>query len=301
MFRKLQYIYNELAENYDNGYWWRNRIAHRICGPLQEQIYGRDGIDVPSRDWDNLLLLDSCRSDYFEEVANLERFDEYRVVESKGSATPEWLRQNFVGEEFGDIVYVNANPHVSREAPDCFHKIIDVWQEDYNEERGTVMAEDLGRHARRAIQEYPNKRIIVHYNQPHGPYVGDVPLKFDKNKAKGAGEALEKGIVTEDGFRSAYLSNLEYVLPHVYDLLEDISGKSIVTADHGELFGKRLKPIPIRAYAHPLGLRDPDLVNVPWAIKQGKRREITDDGVNVKEPVDESIRTERLRDMGYLE
>lgn len=104
-------------------------------------IYGTGGIDVMDQDWDNLIILDACRADYFEQVADLSIFDEYRVVTSKASATPEFVEKTFTGREFGDTVYVNSNPHISRDAPDSFHKRYDLWTEAFDDENGTVMPE----------------------------------------------------------------------------------------------------------------------------------------------------------------
>lgn len=65
------------------------------------------------------------------------------------------------------------------------------------------------------------------------------------------------------------------------------------------MFGKRQFPIPVRAYAHPPGLRDPDLVRVPWAvIENEKRKKIVDEGTSVSE-VDSGIVNKRLEDLGY--
>lgn len=292
-------IYNELLENYDDGFWLRNRVQHRILGPIQKVVYGKNGIDVMAEDWDNLLILDACRADYFEEVADMTEFDDYRQVTSQASATPEWVRKNFTGKEFGDTVYVNGNPHVSKESPAAWHRLIDVWANDFDDEAGTVMADDLAEHAKSAADDYPNKRLIVHFNQPHGPYVGDIPLEFERIPGRGSGQALAEGVITEEEFRQAYRSNLEYVLPHARRLADDLPGKSVITADHGELFGKRLFPIPIRGFAHPMGLRDPDLVTVPWAVVDGdKRKQVIDDGTSESE-IDCDVADERLSALGY--
>ena len=76
------------------------------------QARGHDGIDIMDRDWDNLLILDACRYDLFDEVfphnGNLDS------IVSRGSDTPEFLESNFVGRSFHDTVYVSANPQTER-------------------------------------------------------------------------------------------------------------------------------------------------------------------------------------------
>jgi len=295
----IAHIVNEISANYDDTFWWRNRLLHRVIGPIQGTIYGRSGIDVMKQDWDNLIILDACRADIFEEVANLGKFDEYRRVTSKASATPEFVDKVYSGNEFGDTVYVNSNPHISRDAPDSFHYRYDLWSEAFNEEHQTVMPESSKEWGIKAESEYPDKRLIIHYNQPHGPYIGEKQLIWDHSLARGSGEALQKGLITESEFRAAYVSNLKAALPTALDLASELTGRTVITADHGELFGKRHFPIPVRAYAHPPGLRDPDLTTVPWAVIKGdNRKTIFDDGATV-ESVDNDSIEERLQDLGY--
>lgn len=299
MSSKIQYLLSELQRNYNDEFWWRNRILHRIVGPMQRLVYGSDGIDILAEDWDNLLILDACRADFFEEIADLSAFDSYKTATSRASATPEFVQRTFSGRKFGDIVYVNSNPHVSRDAPASFHKVYDLWSDAFSEKLHTVTPSTANEWALNAEQEFGDKRLIVHYNQPHGPYIGDEPLEWDMDEARGSGEALKKGLVTREEFIKAYRENLRVILPKAIRLANELTGKTVITADHGELFGKRMFPIPIRAYAHPMGLRDPALVNVPWAvINDAERKDIVDDGINQASHDSEAI-NERLRDLGY--
>jgi hypothetical protein len=299
MFNSIIHVLNELSENYDDAFWWRNRLLHRIVGPIQGIVYGRDGINVMAEDWDNLIILDACRADVFERIADINIFDEYKRVTSKASATPEFVNKTFTGQEFGDTVYINSNPHISRDAPGSFHHRYDLWSEAFNKEHGTVMPETSKNWGIKAESEHPDKRLIIHYNQPHGPYVGDERLKWDHSRARGSGEALKKGLITQAEFRAAYDSNLEAALPTAIELAEKLTGRTVITADHGELFGKRQFPVPICAYAHPPGLRDPDLTTVPWAVINGdERKAVSDDGTSV-ERVDSDSVERRLEDLGY--
>jgi len=299
MLKSITYAIDEISGNYDDTFWWRNRFLHRVVGPAQGIVYGRGGIDVMAEDWDNLIILDACRADTFERIAEVQVFDDYRRVTSKASATPEFVEKTFTGREFGDTVYINSNPHISRDAPGSFHHRYDLWSEDFDEEHGTVLPETSKKWAIKAESEHPNKRLIVHYNQPHGPYVGDERLEWNHSKARGSGEALQKGLVTESEFRAAYDANLKVALPTALELAEELTGRTVITADHGELFGKRQFPIPIRAYAHPPGLRDPDLTTVPWAVINGDaRKAVVDDGTTVERADNDSVE-QRLEDLGY--
>lgn len=315
---KIKYAFDEVSEHYQDTYWWRQRLEHRLVGPLQSHIRNHEGVDVMKEDWDNLLVIDACRTDLFEETVDIEQFDDYWVVESKGSATPEWMEENFAGREFGDTVYVSGNPWVSKKAPNSFHEIINVWIDEYDLARedlkdaegldelgltfgATIAASRVNKSALEAAKKYPNKRIIVHYFQPHAPYVGksNGELKdFEEIREIHPGKPLKEGKFTREEVWSEYKENMQYVMHHVRDLMEELNGKTVVTSDHGEMFGERLFPIPIRGYAHPIGLRSPELIEVPWAIDGGNRRRITSEGTSKTSVEDKDI-DERLQDLGY--
>jgi hypothetical protein len=57
------------------------------------------------------------------------------------------------------------------------------------------------------------------------------------------------------------------------------------------------KPI----YAHPGGYKCPELVTVPWAVIDGERRKITDDGVHSEGSLESDIIEQRLAALGYVE
>lgn len=138
----LSHILSEITENYDDRHWWRERIQERVISPVLRAIYSQRGIDLSSQDWDNLLILDACRSDMFESVVGTSEFDEYQTVRSQGSSSPNWISANFADRELGDVVYITANPWVAEEAPSSFHKIVDIWAEE-QEEGGNLDTTEL--------------------------------------------------------------------------------------------------------------------------------------------------------------
>ena len=61
------------------------------------------------------------------------------------------------------------------------------------------------------------------------------------------------------------------VLSHIKELISIFSGSTIVTSDHGNLFGERPHILyPFREYGHPRGLYVDELVLVPWLIVNEK-------------------------------
>jgi glucan phosphoethanolaminetransferase (alkaline phosphatase superfamily) len=59
---------------------------------------------------------------------------------------------------------------------------------------------------------------------------------------------------------SAYEDNLIAVLQQVAVLLSSLSGRIVITSDHGELLGED------RCYGHPRGRKNPLLTTVPWLV-----------------------------------
>lgn len=312
--RTLRNAYRELRSNYDDPRWRRGRIRDRIITPVHEHIYPTyDGaIDVMAEDWDTLIVLDACRADLFEAYADVSTFDSYRRVTSNASATMEWAERTFSAGRFGDTVCVTANPFISKRAGDSFHDLIEVWRDSFDENERTVLPGDVAVAAKRAHREYPHKRIVVHFMQPHYPFIGS-DLRFEgwdpDGFADGSGrktihtpwDALQHGLVDLDSVWTAYGENLAHALPAVTDLVATIEGRCVITSDHGNGIGERAWPIPIRVYGHPEGIRTRGLTTVPWAVvENGSRRAITDGPINAAGSVGEQA-AERLADLGYGE
>ena len=288
-----------------------NRLYHRR---FNSRSYNTDGTDIFAEDWDVLLVLDACRYDTFEAHHDLPGRLESRV--SRGAATVEFLRGNFVGRTLADTVYVTANPQLYRNRgrlPTDLHAVVDVWRADgWDEDHGTVLPETVNEYARRAAERYPKKRLVVHYIQPHYPFIGadtsfdQGHLDVDDPDEERVWDRLMTGTldVAPEEVRRLYVDNLLRVLPHVEDLLTDLTGRTVVTADHGNMLGERASPVPVREWGHPRGIYTEHLVRVPWLVSdEGPRRTVvaeeTADVREVVEDVDEAIVSERLEDLGY--
>jgi hypothetical protein len=290
-----------------------NRIYHRRGGL---RAYNTAGVDVFKEDWDTLVVLDACRYDMFKSTSQLEGTLSSHI--SKGSSTVEWLQANFDGRDLCDTVYVTANPQLERNRNRWninLHKIINVWLKNgWDEETGTVRAGTMTKTALKATEQYPQKRLVIHYMQPHYPFV---PSKtdFDKKHLQQIHSEDDSPMgenvwsqkfngtlhVSQEELWSMYVENLEYVLEHIEKLLANISGKTVVTGDHGNYVGERASPVPIQEYGHPRGLYDEPVVRVPWLeYTNGNRREITKElGSQSNKDIQSSLVTERLEKLGY--
>jgi len=281
-----------------------NRAYHRRFGT---RPYNTDGTDFMAEDWDNLLILDACRADLFEEYNTIDGTLETRV--SRGSNTVEFLKGNVANRQLWDTVYVTANPQINNHFdllnPD-FHDVIDVWQSHWNDEYNTVLPEDLTEEAIKASKKYPNKRLVIHYIQPHMPFI-DSPVSFGDemfDTSEGPWNWVMKGEtdVEEADLREANETNLEVALPHVERAVDQLTGKTVVTSDHGQCINDRSYPIPIKEWGHPWGQYIDPLVKVPWLICKGDpRKDITADPpqANESEGVGDNLVEERLEHLGY--
>jgi hypothetical protein len=303
--RTLRRAFREIGSHYDDLAWWRSRYEHRVVAPVHKQLYGENGIRIVDQDWDNLLVLDACRADTFESVFELDRFDDYKQVQSAGGSTPEWVKNNFSDARFGDIVYVAGNPQVSKYAGNAFHKMIEVWDSAFDESHRTVLPESMADAAIDAAELYPNKRLIIHFMQPHTPFLDRESVFPDNHEVtrKLLDESNEElqtmaHAVGRETVRAAYRRTLEVSIDAINRTINSLNGKTVVTSDHGELFGERVPPLFTRLWGHKSGIRHPNLVYVPWAVIDGNRRRVVDEGVSTTDSNTEKIESQ-LELLGY--
>jgi hypothetical protein len=265
--------------------------------------------DVLDRDWDTLVILDACRYDYFESHNWIPGDLDPTVVD--GNRSWEFMQNNFVGRQAHDTVYVTANPYADQIPDETFH-YVDYLTDRWNAEIGTVFPEDVREAAIEANREYPNKRLIVHFMQPHRPYLGPtaeelrsrIDLKGFRNEGDGLqiwGAAKQKDVTVEE-IRRAYAESLDTVLEEAEALVEALDGKTVITADHGEMLGERVFPVTSRVWGHSEGFSTRKLRTVPWlSIESDERREITTDAPETSEELQDDSVSERLEALGYRE
>lgn len=284
-----------------------NRLYH---SRLHTRSYNTDGMDVLAADWDNLLILDACRYDLFVRTSSLP--GETTAVRSRGTHTSEFLRGAFDGRSALDTVYVTASPMLSRHRDAVevrFHEVVDVWKDQgWDERYRTVLPETVAEAAGDALERFPDKRVLVHFLQPHYPFIGPTGREhFDLDRLDFQWADMADGSlgIQDDVVRRAYEENLEEVLPSVRHLFDTLGGKTVVTADHGQMLGERSFPIPIREYGHPAGIYTDELVEVPWHVYQdGQRRDTVADEPAARSSTDHSesdLVRERLQELGYVE
>jgi hypothetical protein len=311
------YSAEQLQKGLKNPSLAKNHIFNKIWGGISvasRMTLGRRDAPIPERDWDNLLLLDACRYDLFEQYSDLP--GELEQYYSVASNTAEYVRRTFKGEHYSDIVCVTSTPkYYKPNVEDSFHDIIHVWKDDWDEDYRTVLPEVMNRRVLEVSNRYPNKRILAHYIPPHQPFIGETGQQMP-HQVQFSGDvitqdmdepnvwqALRSGKYSKGRVWKAYRENLELTLPAIEEILDDLQGKTVVTSDHGNVFG-RLTEFGI--IGHPANRHIKPLIEVPWLIYQnGDRKDIEMGGavetLNDEDDLEDDTVEERLSDLGYLD
>lgn len=147
-------------------------------------------VSVMKEDWDYLIVLDACRYDYFSKLYRSYLRGKLEKFISLGSSTLEWCKKSFQ-EVYSDVIYISSNPYINSKgkvegfnASDHFCEVIDVWDWGWNDELGTVHPKTVNEVVQSLKEDYSNKRFIIHYLQPHAPYLDYDPrvLGFPRPK-----------------------------------------------------------------------------------------------------------------------
>ena len=246
---------------------------------------------INSGNWDTLIILDACRYDTFEKIVHEFLDGEILRVKSPASMTICWLRRTW-HRVYKDTIYVSAHPMVNSSVPiDGFYarkkflKVIDVWRYHFDDFYSTTPPWAMNSVLPRLLalcKIYKYKtgkrpRLVLHYVQPHFPYIGSIKAIRIAKEAKelmhqlglkhfeycyavlirfieefnGDIEALARFL------RDSYERTLRLTLKHLSLILETLDGRIVITSDHGELLGEH------GLFFHP-GLLLPELRFVPW-------------------------------------
>lgn len=290
------------------------------------QRYIQIGTNVFEREWDVLIVLDACRVDAIDEVATEYEFIENRdSIWSVGSTSKEWYIHTFQERNVSNVTLVSGNAWIKdlfESEPDwkywtatrnsMWHElsILDSAlkrplpsSEDFNSylpvagshggEVGTTpLPSDVTNAAIYEHRRQDPEKMIVHYMQPHEPYIQNESRGKLPEMHSQPFETLKAGQATREEVYSAYLNNLREVLDSVDKLLKNIDGGRVaITADHGELFGEW------GAYTHPAAFPHPAVRKVPWITTEANNTEELD--VEKPDEIQASVE-DRLSDLGYI-
>ena len=222
------------------------------------------------KDWENLIILDACRADIYAEVTG----DESTRV-SLGSSTNEYLKKNFSEGSYDDCVYISANPKLSKEffedlvgrdPGEVFHTVFESYREEWDHEKNTLMPEHVLKDAKTAKKLFSDKKLVIHFIQPHQPFIHMDYQSEGSWVEDGGGDfniwrEARKGKYSREELWPYYKKNLEVPLPQVEEIVEEFDGKTVITSDHGNLVGE------MSLWGHPGGYDYEPLRRVPWIVE----------------------------------
>lgn len=269
------------------------RVRQRLSNhyqPLTNEL-------ILDEDWDILVVLDACRIDTLKETSPFD--SEIHAAVTQGPNTGTWYRQNFADMDNDNIIYLSGNPAAADadvantffKFEDCYNKYWDDNIKTLNGE-GTVDPQKLARTAIYYNKEYPDKRIVAHFLQPHTPFV-DTPATPSNAKYNHAG--IRKGKVSAEEIMKATSECLDYLSDALREIKKYTDGEILITADHGDALGE------IGVYGHPPWARIEQVTKVPRQIIHGDGRNLEIDTLPSNFNNNEGVtRDERLKQLGYL-
>lgn len=286
-----------------NGKGWNEAAYQLYLGGWRR--FGRIhnyGEPIWNREWEVLLVLDACRYDLMKEIESEYGFiTTVERTNSAASTSSEWMKKNFhdtYRENTQSTGYVTGNPFSEEEIDSGdFHTLDEVWKYGWDDNAGTIQPDTLTDRAIYNWQEERPERMIVHYMQPHFPFVQD-PLsngivEFGKTE-KDAWTLVRQENIDYNDVWGRYCDNLRYVLDSVEVLLKSIDADEVViTSDHGNFIGE------YGLYGHPQYIPLPPVKAIPWVQTEAtKVQEYTPTVTKNKD--NEYDVEENLQDLGYL-
>ena len=139
-------------------------------------------------EWDNLILLDACRHDLYEEVNGS---TPKRIT--LDSITKHFIRKTFSKGDYKDLIYISASPYVAphkfeeltdRKPEDVFEQVYHLYLDDVDEEYNAVRPEKMAEKMLKVRKNNPEKRIISHFVQPHAPFFETKSYRQSQKKRK---------------------------------------------------------------------------------------------------------------------
>lgn len=242
--------------------------------------YWNYGTNIFDRDWDLLVVLDACRYDLFATFVTqhsvYDHFDSVERTYSIASQTVDWLDRTFEGADrslLAETLYVSDHDHIAMADSDLLYGGAPIPLTEQNSTGGVLRPESVTAEALRQFETSGAEKYIVHYIQPHAPFL-HCAGKYDSTAYEGGStlnvwNGIRDGKYDREEVWRDYGQNLLLVLDHVETLIENFEGTVAVTSDHGNAMGE------FGLYGHPGREAAPSIRGVPWAIASGTGGETT--------------------------
>lgn len=269
---------------------------------ISPEINRKSGVLIFEQDWDLMIVLDACRFDVMAEVAdNLNWLPAPECKRSVGTGSREWMEGNFGEEQTTEMkktAYITANPWSENKCKEeDFRLLEEVWRFGHDTDLDVTPPRTVTDKTIQVGREYDIERCLVHYMQPHAPFIPQI----EKNKQimaqcdgfeNSIWRAVLRGRVDAEWVWEAYKQNLRLVLEDVKLLIDNFDAEStIVTADHGNAIGEW------GLFGHS-GPAIAPVVNIPWIKTSATDNNTHKPDFPDKEPT--RNREEQLEKLGYL-
>jgi predicted AlkP superfamily pyrophosphatase or phosphodiesterase len=289
--------------------------ASNITTPHQDHMINT----LLGRDEFVLVILDACRFDTFQRLYTEYFEGNLQKIYNTNTYTMEYLANTW-NEEY-DLTYISGGPVISDRRfeiaewdyrpSEHFNKIVDVWNMQYEKELGVTPPEPVTNVA----LDFDKPKMIVHYFQPHAPYIGEERIRNGEYDYRGdsckernaelAAESMkqiydkiEKDEISDEVLKRAYKSNLERVMSSVKELVSSVDKKVVITSDHGEMLGEGDR------YMHG-GSPSTSLCSLPWLEVDNIKGEVQEHSggdyikPDTQDASDEEVQ-QQLKNLGYL-
>ena len=237
-----------------------------------------------------LLVLDACN---WKVLSSLRDDWAVKVVRSRGSSTCEWLQRTFT-KPLKDVTYVSSNPYtyLLKGIRKNFKHVIDLPLLGWNETLNTVHPRTVNLFVKEKLVA-GEKKLIVHYMQPHAPFLADTWLNVythdfrrDMRELK-IYDLARKNPEIRKKFIRAYTKTLAILLKYIDRLIKIVKElerevKIVVSSDHSEIlrgvynpYNKFRKKIWLwipwilgiyKFVGHERNSKLKELYEVPWVV-----------------------------------
>lgn len=192
-------------------------------------------INPAKENWKTLVILDSCRYDYFKEVNFIK--GKLFKVDTRCSNTHEWYAKYWCNKFHSNTVLVHGI-HFVEKFGNFFARAYRMW----NYENMLKIDEQIS-FAEKVLKEIGDKRVLIHFLQPHIPFnnpKGKKLLRKLKTSGKGLPEDHDKITIYGNKYgwneiKEAYKEEIKYVLKKITDSKIE---PDVISADHGIRIGE---------------------------------------------------------------
>jgi hypothetical protein len=286
------------------------------------------GTYVLDREWDVLVILDTCRVDALQEVApEFDFIEEVESIWSLGGSSPDWIAHTFDERHrltLQNTAYICSNPHGetviddqqmrrdkhstaarrfyrwgswNQVRPDEIGKFERLWQyESPKTQDGPELTHVRPRvvtdRTIDVMRSTDFDRVIAHYMPPHYPWISNA---IAENREVKLHEQRPNKIpeTSKQEVWNAYLDDLRWVLEDIALLLKNIDAETVVlSADHGDAFGE------YRMYGHDPGRIHPKIRRVPWVETTATNQQTYEPTTELQEQTTGKTE-EQLEALGY--